>query len=166
MTDKANASCRAEFDQAAPSKPWAKDSSVAAFEPLIGVIDKHTQSDLFRRAGSKYEANGDYYELAKDLESEGKPSGKTTFANGVTAQVEQTDGWPTKLVLEDKAAGVKETVTMNETSHIIETDKVEYCGVSRSRKFSTNGETFRSYGFAGGSVEKSGALPILHLDQK
>ncbi|MBS2005545.1 MAG: hypothetical protein JST01_00800 [Cyanobacteria bacterium SZAS TMP-1] len=165
MTEKPQ-SCQAEFDLAKPPGPWTKDTPVSAFKPLTDLIDQHTQSDLFRRVGNKYQSNEDYYDLAKDLDSEGKAVGKNTFANGVTAEVHQADGWPTKLVLEDKAAGLKETVTMNANTHTIETDKVEYCSVSRQRKFSTGGEYYRAYAFPGGSVEKSSGLPVLHLDGK
>ena len=158
------ADCRAEFQQLMPPKPWTAETTVKAFEPLINLIDQHTQSDMFRHAGEKYQGNGDYYEMAQNLDADNQDSGAKTFANGVKATVQQADGWPVKLELEDKAAGLKEAVTFNAASHNIESDQVEYCGVSRTRKFSQGGESFRSYGFDGGTVEKSSALPLLKLE--
>jgi hypothetical protein len=164
VADQPATECTAEFNQAMPAKPWTKDTPVKEFEPLINLIDQHTQSDMFRHAGDKYQANDDYYDIAQNLEAQGQSSGHVTFTNGVTADVQQVAGSLTQLILEDKAAGLKETVTLNETTQRIETDKVEFCGVSRSRKFSTGGEYYRSYGFEGGSVEKTGPLPELKLD--
>jgi hypothetical protein len=148
-----------------PEHPWTEATPVKAFEPLVALIDQNTQSNLFRRAGDKYSKNGDYYDIAKELDDQDQATGKRAFENGVTVDMQQSDGWPTRLVIEDKAAGLTETVTLNEQAHTIETDKVEYCGVSRSRKFSTGGEYFRAYNFEGGSIEKSGPLPVLKLDQ-
>lgn len=165
MADNPIKDCQAEFKQVIPEKPWNTETAVTKFEPLVNLIDQRTQSDMFRHIG-KYAANGDYYDMAKDLEEQNQANGEKTFANGVKAQVEQEDGWPTKLVLEDKAAHLKETVTMNDTTHTIETDKVEYCGVSRERHFGQHGEFFRSYGFPGAHVEREGgAAPVLNLDK-
>lgn len=159
--------CRAEFAQVMPEKPWPQGSGpeTQAFEPLINRIDARTQSDLFRRQGDKYSQTGDFYEMAKDLDRQDKLTGKKTFANGVSLEMEQYDGWPTKLVLEDKAANLKETVTLNERTHIIETDKVEYCGVSRQRRFGEHGENYRAYTFPGGILEKESAMPNVTLDK-
>lgn len=163
MADKPEQTCTAELNKLMPEKPWNQDTPAANFEPLVNLIDQQTQSDMFRHIG-KYQANGDYYDTARDLEDQDKDTGETKFPNGVNAKIEQSDGWPTKIVLEDKAADLKETVTMNDTSHTITSDKVEHCGVSRTRLFGQHGEYFRSYGFPGGSVEKSGALPVLKVE--
>lgn len=162
MTDQQIKDCQTEFTKAAPEKPW-DSQSVAKFEPLINLIETHTQSDMFRRVG-QYTGNGDYYDIAHEMDDADKTSDTRTFPNGVKVQVEQADGWPTRLLLEDEAAGRKETVTFNDTTHTITTDQVDYCGVSRERKFGTHGEYYRAYHFAGGTVEKDGALPVLKLD--
>lgn len=159
--------CRAEFSRAMPEKPWPQGNGAdtQAYEPLINRIDTRTQSDLFRRQGDKYSQTGDFYEMAKELDKDDKLTGKKTFANGVSVEMEQYDGWPTKLVLEDKQGGLKETVTLNERTHIIETDKVEYCGVSRQRRFGEHGENYRAYTFPGGILEKEGGPPEVTLDK-
>jgi hypothetical protein len=162
MADQQIKECQTEFTKATPDKPW-DNQSVAKFEPLINLIEAHTQSDMFRRQG-KYAGNGDYYEIAREMDDADKTSDSRTFPNGVKVQVEEADGWPTKLVLEDEAAGRKETVTFNDTNHTITSTVADYCGVSRERKFGLNGEYYRAYHFAGGTVEKAGALPVLKLD--
>jgi hypothetical protein len=163
MTEKFGADCQAEFKQAMPEGPWNHNTDVKKFEPLVNLIDQHTQSDLFRHQG-KYESNGDYYDIAHNLDDDSQEKGSKTFANGVRAEIEQVDGWPTKITLIDDAAHLKETVAMDPTNHRIESDKVEFCGVSRERQFSQYGEKFRAYHFPGGSVEKSSALPVLKLE--
>ncbi|MBU6452748.1 MAG: hypothetical protein KGS72_13260 [Cyanobacteria bacterium REEB67] len=162
MTEHSGADCQAEFKQAMPEKPW-NHTAVTKFEPLINLIDQRTQSDMFRHQG-KYETNGDYYDIAHDLDDNNQDKGSKTFENGVRAQIEQVEGWPTKIILEDDKAHLKETVAMDPSNHRIESDKVEFCGVSRERTFSQYGESFRAYHFPGGSVEKSSSLPVLKLE--
>jgi hypothetical protein len=58
--------CRAEIDKAMPAKPWSADMQMQGFTPLINLIDRDAQSDLFRHQG-KYKDNIDYYDLAKEL---------------------------------------------------------------------------------------------------
>ena len=155
--------CRTEFKLAMPHKV-DEHTPVAKFNPLVDEIEKHTQAAMFRHTG-RYKTNGDYYELAHDLDDQGKDSGTTKFKNGVTAEVYQTDGWPTQLILEDKGFNLKETVTLDET-HRITSDKVTFCGVSRTREFSPGGESYRSYSFPGGAIEQSGQVRSLKLDPK
>ena len=157
--------CDREFVDVAPKKPWTSKTPEASFEPLINRIEEHTQSDLFRSSG-KYTGNEDFYALSQDADASGHAEFKKTFENGVVLFAQQTKGWPTRLELEDKAHHLKETTKFDETVHRITEDKVEYCGVSRERKFSEQGETYRAYSFDGGKVEKTGALPVLRLEHK
>jgi len=156
--------CQSQFEQVMPPKPWSDQTPVTAFKPLVDLIDSQTQSVLFRHEGAKYSQNEDYYDIAQTLDAEGKSSATVKFDNGVTAEVHQIQSWPTQLIIEDKDAGLKETVDLSATSHRIESDKVEYCGVSRLRKFGEHGETYRAYNFGGGQVESDGGLPVLKVE--
>jgi hypothetical protein len=85
MADQQIKECQTEFTKAAPEKPW-DNQSVAKFEPLINLIETHTQSDMFRRVG-QYTGNGDYYDIAHEMDDADKTTDTRTFPNGVTAQV-------------------------------------------------------------------------------
>jgi hypothetical protein len=165
MTDVGAKNCKSEFAQLSPEKPWTAQTPVANFEPLVNRIEQHTQSDLFRRQG-KYAANDEYYDLAKEVNKHNQADVKKTFDNAVTLEMHQQSGWPVQLIIEDKSAHLKETVHLSDISHRIIDDKVEYCGVSRLRKFSEQGESFRAYTFNGGSIEQTGALPVLKLENQ
>jgi hypothetical protein len=161
---KNNNSCTTEFSDLMPAKPWTSSTPVEAFQPLTDLIDKRAQSVLFRHEG-KYESDGDPYDFAKQLEQQHHIERIEQFKNGVTADVKQKDGWPVRIILEDRPAHLKETSTLDPTQHAITSDKVEYCGVSRERHFSVQGvEIYRAYGFPGGKVENTGHLPELKLD--
>ena len=158
-------SCTNEFSEAMPAKPWSASTPVEAFKPLTELIDSKTQSVLFLHEG-KYQTDGDVYDFAKDLQKVHHIERIEQFKNGVTADVKQKDGWPVRIILEDRPAHLKETATLDPTQHAIISDKVEYCGVSRSRQFSIQGvDTYRAYGFPGAKVETTGHLPELKLDE-
>jgi hypothetical protein len=165
MTDISAKNCKSEFDRLAPEKPWTAQTQVASFEPLINRIEEHTQADLFRREG-KYAADDDHYALAKEMDKRDQADIKKTFSNGVTLQMHQEGHWPVTLILEDKAAHLKETVHSSDVSGRILDDKVEYCGVSRFRQFSEEGVSLWSYSFSGGSVEKTSTGKVLKLENK
>ncbi len=165
MTDSSAKNCKSEFDQLAPEKPWTAQTPVANFEPLINRIEEHTQADMFRREG-KYAADPDYYNLAVEMNKKHQADIKGTFSTGVTLEMHQEGHWPVTLILEDKAAHLKETVHSSDVSGRILDDKVEYCGVSRFRQFSEEGVSLWAYSFNGGSVEKTSSGKVLKLENK
>jgi hypothetical protein len=162
--------CRAEIDKAMPAKPWSADMQMQGFTPLINLIDRDAQSDLFRHQG-KYKDNIDYYDLAKELDAQGKTSGIDKDKKGVSVSLEQSDGWPTHLTIEDGKGHLKETVEMDPDSHNIKSDKVEYCGVSRYREWDPSSivPALTSYSFPGGKIESTPnsagvPVPVLTLE--
>ncbi|HEY9683323.1 MAG TPA: hypothetical protein V6C86_17220 [Oculatellaceae cyanobacterium] len=166
MSDISGSDCGARFKKAMPPEPWTTATSAEAFRPLVELIDASTQSNLFRSVGQRYESNGDQaYQFLHELREQNESSGKTTLTNGVELEAHLTNGVPNLLIFDDKQEGLKETVTMNETSGIIQSDKVEFCGVSRFRQFSQFGETKRIYSFDGASIERTAGTPIqLHIE--
>ncbi|HEY9756610.1 MAG TPA: hypothetical protein V6C97_15690 [Oculatellaceae cyanobacterium] len=161
MSDSSSGGCGARFKKAMPPEPWTTATSAEAFRPLVDLIDASTQSNLFRSIGQRYESNGDQtYDFLHDLREQKQTSGKTTLTNGVELEAHLTNGVPSLLIYDDKQEGLKETVTLNETSGVIQSDKVEFCGVSRFRQFSQFGETKRIYSFDGGNIERTAGNPV------
>jgi len=147
MTDQPAPECKAKFLGALPAGGVDATQSIADYRDIVKAIEENAKSTLFISSSDAYSAFTD------ELEANGKEDGNTVFANGIKAHVRQKDGLPNLLILEEPETDKKETVKMNETSGLIEFDKVEYCGISRERHFESGRETYRAYGFPGGIID-------------
>ncbi len=155
MTDSTD--CSTQFRKAMPPEPWTRNTQGEKFEALSKLIEDATQSDLFLHRGARYEHLDDVYtNLTSQLKEKGQKSGRVSLPNGINVEVHQTNGIPNLIIFDDVTKGIQETSTFSETNGRITSDKVSYCGVSRYREFSEQGETKRVYSFPGGTYEKTG----------